>query len=121
MSKVKILHAGMHFTFPDGRPSFAYKGSEEQLQYILDNKDLYSLVAEFEHPAKNTDALLDKAYLVTNSVDRPWVKNNGLTVYGYRHRSTSVGDIIIVNNVYFVVSPFGFDKMSLHSVSADST
>lgn len=39
---------------------------------------------------------LDTAFRLTNSIDRPWWKNEGVEILGApEHRSTSVGDVIV--------------------------
>jgi hypothetical protein len=54
------------------------------------NDENYKLVAEVD--AEN----IEEAYELTNHISQPWTKNKGVRVQGDgRHRSTSVGDVIV--------------------------
>ena len=60
----------------------------------------YELVAvvDVEGPG---DACLDKAYELTNNIDTNWTQNDGVVYcgpYDDGHRSTSPGDVIVIDN-----------------------
>ena len=59
-------------------------------------------------------ANLDTAYERTNSFDHHWIENSGLTVHnGNRHRSTSMGDLIVdKNGNAFICAAFGWQTPS---------
>lgn len=51
---------------------------------------------------------LEEAFDLTNSVEQHWTKNFPGTFFGYQNRSTSVGDVILKDNVLYVVDHVGF-------------
>jgi hypothetical protein len=52
----------------------------------------------------DTDVVLEKAYQDTQNIDKPWHPDN--------LRSTSVGDLLVVNGVdVYAVGGVGFDKV----------
>lgn len=59
---------------------------------------------------------LDYAYERTNSIDDYWGNNEGVAENGSRHRSTSTGDLMLVNGKFFVVASFGFEEVAIHAV-----
>lgn len=68
----------------------------------------YDLVArvEVEDPED-----LDRAYELTNHIDRPWFDNEGVSVVR-RGRSTSVADVIVSEGVaYRVARPVGYERL----------
>lgn len=70
------------------------------------NKLNYKLVAIAE-----TDDL-DRAYYLTNHIDKDWTTNYHVTAVNGKHRSTSVGDVLVkADGTRFYVAPVGFDKM----------
>jgi hypothetical protein len=60
---------------------------------------------------------LDFAYEVTNHIDRAWndpelaIGRGVIPASPDRQRSTSVGDILVKDNEYFVVASFGFKSL----------
>lgn len=63
---------------------------------------LYKKVAEV-----NSHELED-AYFLTNSIEDHWSQNEGVTQFGDRNKSSSMGDIMVYNNECFVVAAVGF-------------
>lgn len=62
---------------------------------------------------------LEKAFMLTNSIDRPWTENVEVEVVGSsRRRSTSVGDLAVIRSgdtvvACWLVAPVGFDEIRL--------
>lgn len=58
----------------------------------------YTLVAIMGVPAGATDIeLLEMAFQYTNHIDAPWWDNEGVLLVGEpKHRSTSVGDVVVL-------------------------
>jgi hypothetical protein len=57
---------------------------------------------------------LNKAYELTNHIDSDWYYNKGVT--GIRRtRSTSVGDMMILDNKIYIVERMGFKEISISS------
>lgn len=70
------------------------------------NKYNYHLVAV----AETED--LDRAYYLTNHIDKDWTTNYHVTAVNGKHRSTSIGDVLVkADGTRFCVAPVGFDKM----------
>ena len=53
----------------------------------------------------------DKAFMLTNSIDNAWWKNEDVipTFEGDGCRSTSVGDQVLVGNTKYECSPYGWE------------
>lgn len=70
------------------------------------NRRDYRLVAE----VNTVD--LDTAYRLTNNIDDVWTKNPGVKVYvGESDRSTSVGDLLVKDNITYIVAAIGFVRI----------
>ncbi len=56
---------------------------------------------------------LNVVYEKTNTIDKVWWENEGvLPIFRKKGcRSTSIGDIIKINNDFWTVASFGFDKL----------
>ena len=57
-----------------------------------------------------TDSL-EYAYVMTNHIDHDWLSNRCVTPHVDRARSTSMGDIMQMEDTYFVVQDIGFRKL----------
>lgn len=62
------------------------------------------LVAEID-----TDNM-NEAYRLTNHIDKPWDKNPEVKCIK-PSRSTSIGDFMELNGVWYAVAPIGFEKV----------
>jgi hypothetical protein len=67
--------------------------------------DHYEMVAEVESDD------LDEVFEKTNSIDAPWVFNQGVAPVRDRLRSTSVGDVMVLGEVAYVVAGMGFERI----------
>lgn len=65
---------------------------------------LYRLAA---HVAADDEQDVEWAFQRTNSIDRPWVENEDVTVFTDQPRSTSVGDIAIAGGVLHLFCAMG--------------
>ena len=63
----------------------------------------------------------DVAYCLTNHIDESWTNNKGVTVAPGvdRVRSTSVGDLMVVDGKFHVVCGHGFSEISDSQVDID--
>lgn len=55
---------------------------------------------------------LDIAYKDTNNIDQPWHTNTNVKAVRRTNRSTSVGDLLKKDNVFYVVESVGFRKLT---------
>ena len=62
----------------------------------------------------STDDKLDKAFMLTNSIEDAWWNNKNVTKLfdGDSCRSTMVGDMMLVGNEKFVCKSSGWSKVS---------
>jgi len=69
----------------------------------------FFMVAVVEVPERQ-EPNPDHAFHLTNHIDRAWWENPGVTLVGEpRHRSTSVGDVVIMpNGRAMLCTPLGF-------------
>lgn len=54
---------------------------------------------------------LEEAYEKTNSIDCHWSENTGVKQLGTRNRSTSIGDIAVLENQIYMLSMKGFKPL----------
>lgn len=72
----------------------------------------YTKVAQLEEPQGiDTDGALEHGYVRTNSINAQWVHNKDVTLFVMTCRSTSPGDIIVLNDVPYFVGSFGFEPL----------
>ena len=103
MIQVKIWHAD------NTRDSFFYRENGNIYNMAQAKKAydtwLYEMVSDMHFTeAKNHVEALDQAYAFSQNLDRPWRA-------GKPCRSTSVGDILEVENTLYIVAPMGFDEI----------
>lgn len=68
----------------------------------------YEKVAEV-----NTDDM-EKAFELTNHIDSDWTKNADVTPLTTKNRSTSVGDVMVMNGEHYLVGMLGFVKIAVN-------
>lgn len=78
----------------------------------------YTIVAEYEageERIENRLGDLEEAFRLTNTIDRQWWENEGITpkFKGDGCRSTSVGDLMFCAGRTYVVGRFGFEEVVL--------
>lgn len=84
---------------------FFTPASEEDLENI--DRD-FTKVAEVVVEVYNDDTRsLEEAYKLTNHLDKEWWKNEEVTMIS-QSRSTSVGDIIEMDGMFYAVDICGF-------------
>lgn len=71
----------------------------------LINQGMYQKVALVE--TKD----LDKAFELTNHIDQDWTENKGVTPLKLMNRSSSVGDIFVLDNEAYIIKSLGFEKL----------
>jgi len=72
---------------------------------VFREPELHREHAEYVHVADVATDDYDEAWHLTNHIDEPWTLNPGVTpVRGVRHRSSSVGDILVL------VDSFGVEQ-----------
>ena len=77
------------------------------------NASAFELVATVEVPDGDG---LEYVFEVTNSIDCFWGENEGVDLYGNAVngcRSTSVGDLVMIDNQAYVVAFAGFEAVNL--------
>ena len=65
-------------------------------------------VNDFEYVADVESNNMDDAYRLTNSIEFYWGDNEEVEEHGSRHRSTSVGDILVCEDGIYAVAMSGF-------------
>jgi len=78
---------------------------QKLISFVNENKTKYILVAKVQ----TTD--LEKAFELTNSIDRHWSENDQVVAFGEQLRSTSVGDIMFDGTDTYIVATCGFKKL----------
>jgi len=84
---------------------------EEVLSYIKNNELVRVADIELNDEVQNP---LDEAFRLTNSIGYPWYLNENISVSESAKdgcRSTSKGDIIMINGKTFIVASFGFIEL----------
>ena len=61
----------------------------------------------------NTKDVLDKAYMLSQSISDAWYQNKYVDCKVPHARSTQMGDIFKLNNVSYVVTDKGFEQSDL--------
>lgn len=92
---------------PDQQRADAMMGFDEDAHVVLCASmwvmGLYDCVGTVD--TKNADL----AYQLTNSIDCPWPENSGVSAVGPEQRSTSVGDILLMQDgKFWLVASMGF-------------
>ena len=54
---------------------------------------------------------LERAYFLTNHIDKAWTENFSVVPIAGPHRSTSGGDVVVTSEGVHEVAVFGFDKL----------
>lgn len=62
---------------------------------------------------KSTEKDLDKTFELTNHIEHDWTKNKEVTPTKLNPRSTSVGDVLEINNKYYMVCTAGFKEVTI--------
>ena len=75
--------------------------------------DVVALV-EIDKHTYTLDKLLDQVFELTNTIDKYWWENEQVIKIFTKEgcRSTSVGDIIKIDDDFWRVAPVGFDKLN---------
>ena len=62
----------------------------------------------------STDEMLEKAFMLTNSIENAWWNNKGVTVMfdGKSCRSTSVGDMVLIGTEKYKCEAAGWSKLA---------
>ena len=96
MSKSKVYH----------RDPLSNPFGEERIGFRLPTESSFQLVAE-------VDSLdLNKVFELTNHIDHDWTENSEVNLISNRTpRSTSVGDVIVVEDKHFLVEPVGWKEV----------
>ena len=98
MCKCRVLHRL--------NPSFqSLLGTEESVKLTDFNFALSTSL-----PRNDDDEILNFLFEKTNNIDAPWGEYWGLKS---SYRSTSVGDVIQIDEDYYQVKPVGFAKIQL--------
>ena len=61
-----------------------------------------------------TDEMLEKAFMLTNSIEAAWWNNKGITKMcdGKSCRSTSTGDMVLIGNEKYLCEAAGWSKLA---------
>jgi hypothetical protein len=110
--QVKVFHAKTNFF----RTSVVYNSDLAARKYIAEQfKTRYEEVAEVDVDVpggRTTTGILDEAFGRTQNIDHPWVMNEGVSSSATHKRSSSVGDVFLFDNRYYIVAQFGFDDVT---------
>lgn len=56
---------------------------------------------------------INQVFELTNHIDRSWTSNPGVTAMPGSHRSTSVGDVYLVDDAFYAVCNVGLKRLEL--------
>ena len=100
------LNAG-HFGDNETRKQI-WDATDDVIQFLS-----YKNVADLEVDEVDVNQALEHAYMLTQNLDRPWIDNYKFVKWlGSKHtRSSSVGDIFVIDGDRYVVDSCGFDRM----------
>ena len=56
---------------------------------------------------------LEQVFELTNHIDSDWTKNAGVAAVPGQHRSTSVGDVYLLDSDFYCVSMVGLKKLQI--------
>lgn len=96
---------------------YVFHQSEREYRFseIKDkNNGKFQLVAVIELSSELTiDSMLSKSFRYTQSLESHWSENSNVTAIGNINelRSTSVGDMVMINNEFYAVDSYGFRKI----------
>ena len=89
--------------------------NDEKVSVIHDNGPAGPNVVAFIDMPKilTTSEKLERAFMLTNSIDDAWYKGKEITkmFVGAGCRSTMVGDMILIGKEKFKVEPMGWSKV----------
>ena len=89
--------------------------NDEKVSVIHDNGPAGPNVVAFIDMPKTltTSEKLEKAFMLTNSIDDAWYKGKEITKMfeGAGCRSTMVGDMVLIGKEKFKVEPMGWSKV----------
>lgn len=72
----------------------------------------YRLVATLpDYPDLTTEQALERAFELTNHIDRSWTENHEVAPVPGAHRSTSTGDMVVRDGQGFACSSFGWMRV----------
>jgi hypothetical protein len=109
--KIKVLHAKSLRDFPHYGVTDA-----EKVEYTISHLNEYNLIAELQIPTSDVNEGLNAIYGATQHLQENWCdiarEYDCNTVY-QDSRSTSIGDVLVVNGEYFLVNNYGFLEMDI--------
>ena len=89
--------------------------NDEKVSVIHDNGPAGPNVVAFIDMPKTltTSEKLERAFMLTNSIEDAWYKSEEITKMfeGVRCRSTMVGDMVLIGKEKFKVEPMGWSKV----------
>ncbi len=95
-------------------------GDAETTKLVLQSLSDWAIKGLLLQPVARVDGdSLDRAWTLTNHIDQAWTQNAGVKVLGHgRRRSSSVGDVMRLESVVYLVGKFGFDSIGPECVYA---
>lgn len=58
---------------------------------------------------------LQEAYQLTNTLEILWTENEGVTPLVDKARSTSIGDVLVIEGQAHIVNDFGFKEITINT------
>jgi len=104
MLDIKVLHA-------DHSVMKEIWFESDKVAYAKSHINQYEHIANVSQTSSGTlTSILDQVYRDTNSIETSWFENDNVRLMqeGSRYRSTSVGDIFIINDDKYMVDSVGF-------------
>ena len=91
----------------------AFENTPRLVAYVDVTKQYETAENEKMEKKEAIELMLETAWRLTNTIDRPWVQNKEVTVVGTPQlRSTSVGDHMLLDGEKWQVACFGFTKVT---------
>lgn len=92
-----------------------HKVWERGYEFSADSKDIakneYKMVAHVKVDTKDIQKTLGIVWEKTNNITHSWLENKEVTSTESEARSSSVGDIFVVDGKQFIVAPIGFEPV----------
>ena len=117
MKKVKVKH----LTREAFRNASCIFDDNKRMKFIknLDQDDFVTVL----ETTFGDDITLDYIYHVTNSANHLWtdIFSNAQLPQGRKIRSTSPGDLVVIDDATYMVASFGFKRLKNYQLSSSSS
>lgn len=108
MKQVKV-----YFSVPEYFPTISMKLYMNNIPKFVELKNYELVLEENERKDKGDKEICEKLFLKLQNTDTLWSDNN--------KRSISVGDLICIDNKYFICAPMGWREVKISTEDVKET